>query len=235
MPALGAPLAALVIMARADGGAGEVIESCVKESGQIRIVDEPDECRQKETSLSWNMSGPEGSACWDSDASSSCDDGEDRNGDGDCTVLDCQGPAGPAGPSGEPGPMGSEGPMGPAGPQGPGGPIGATGPQGPEGPAGPPGAPGPQGPPGPAGTGGGGFDLSNIYVRSCAGCAVVECEVRFEHKVIGGGAFCEQFDWLSQSGPVGGSTPFGWGAACHDGHTLESRSTASVHVFCVRP
>lgn len=53
--------------------------------------------------------------CWDTNTDSICDDDEDIDDDGECTVLDCRGPAGPTGPTG---PMGSAGTQGPTGPQG---------------------------------------------------------------------------------------------------------------------
>ena len=98
---------------------GEVIHACVGPDGQARIVEDPSECRNSETSTSWNMSGPEGPS----------------------------GPSGPAGSSGPPGAAGPQGVAGPAGPSGSSGPSGLSGPQGIQGPAGPSGATGPAAPP----------------------------------------------------------------------------------------
>ena len=117
-------------------------------------------------------SGTNGLNCWDTNANGIGDPDEDRNGDGNFTAEDCQGPPGPprpAGPAPQPGKDGAQGPAGPAGPAGangadgpagPQGPAGAdgadgtdgtVGPQGPAGPTGATGASGPQGPQGPAG------------------------------------------------------------------------------------
>lgn len=107
--------------------------------------------------------GAAGLMCWDANGNGFPDDGEDVNGDGVVSVLDCIGQRGPAGPAGEPGlrgapgltgPAGAIGPQGPAGAPGPTGPIGPIGPLGPVGPAGPAGPEGPvgdQGPQGPQG------------------------------------------------------------------------------------
>ncbi len=93
--------------------------------------------------------GAAGLACWDVDASGTCDlASEDRNADGACDANDCSGAVGPAGPAGPQGDVGPMGPIGPQGPQGDIGPIGPQGPQGDVGPQGPVGAVGPQGPQG---------------------------------------------------------------------------------------
>jgi hypothetical protein len=56
----------------------DIIEACVKDNGEMRIVDTAEDCKDNETSLSWNVTGPTG----------------------------LQGPQGPEGPAGPPGPTG---------------------------------------------------------------------------------------------------------------------------------
>jgi hypothetical protein len=76
----------------AHGGDPTKIHSCVKNStGQIRIIAPNGVCDTNETSLDWNVTGPQGPAG---------------------TI----GPTGPSGPTGPTGPTGSSGPTGPAGP-----------------------------------------------------------------------------------------------------------------------
>lgn len=89
------------------------IHGCAqKDNGQVRIVDDPSECRNSEEAVSWNQIGPEGPP----------------------------GPQGPPGPEGPAGPAGPEGPAGPQGEAGPPGPEGPPGPQGEPGPSTPPNA-----------------------------------------------------------------------------------------------
>jgi hypothetical protein len=56
----------------------DTIEACVKSNGEVRIVDTAAECKDNETPLSWNVTGPTGP----------------------------QGPQGPEGPAGPPSPTG---------------------------------------------------------------------------------------------------------------------------------
>jgi hypothetical protein len=94
------------------------IQACYNNTnGQLRRVNSPSDCKNHETSISWNTAGLQGSA----------------------------GPQGPAGPQGAPGPQGAMGPQGAPGPQGATGPQGAAGPQGPAGPQGETGLQGPAG------------------------------------------------------------------------------------------
>ncbi len=81
---------------------GSSVHGCVNPGGQIRIVNDPSECKKQETNLDWSITGPAGPA----------------------------GPAGPMGPVGPMGPAGPMGPMGPVGPIGPAGPAGPVGPAG---------------------------------------------------------------------------------------------------------
>ncbi|MEA2160400.1 MAG: hypothetical protein QOD66_2780, partial [Solirubrobacteraceae bacterium] len=101
-------------------GVDAQIDSCVKSSGQFRVIDTAagETCRDNEAGLSWNQRGSQGAQGL-------------RGTDGSRGVA---GPAGPAGPAGE---------TGPAGPKGADGDKGATGPAGPKrdaGPVGPAGA-----------------------------------------------------------------------------------------------
>jgi hypothetical protein len=47
--------------------------------------------------------GPAGLSCWDLNADKVCNNGEDKNGDGNCNALDCQGPKGDKGDKGDSG------------------------------------------------------------------------------------------------------------------------------------
>lgn len=85
----------------------DVIIGCVnKQNGNLRIVNDPANCRQNETSLSWNTSGtqgppgPAGTACWDLNGDGLCGSDEDADSSGDCTAADCQGAPGTPGSSG---------------------------------------------------------------------------------------------------------------------------------------
>lgn len=71
-----------------------------------------------------SASAQDGISCWDLNGNNSCDTNEDRNGDGICDALDCQGLNGLPGPKGVTGAMGLMGPPGPAGLIGPPGPRG---------------------------------------------------------------------------------------------------------------
>ncbi len=128
--------AGVVAIGQAKEGGGDYIYACVNRQGEIRIVENADQCRKRETLIKWSVNG------------------------GGVGPQGATGPQGPAGPAGPQGPAGSTGPQGPAGadganggigPQGPIGVAGAVGPQGPVGPAGATGNTGPQGPIGPAG------------------------------------------------------------------------------------
>jgi hypothetical protein len=110
--------------------AGEILYGCYKkENGQLRLVNNTDQCLPSEMSISWNQKGTAGP----------------------------EGTEGPTGPQGSVGPPGAAGPPGPIGLQGAAGlpgPAGPTGPIGLQGPAGLPGSIGLQGPAGPPGSGG---------------------------------------------------------------------------------
>jgi hypothetical protein len=47
-------------VAFATGGDGETIHACVKPSGDLRLVEEPGDCKKKEHLVSWNTAGPPG-------------------------------------------------------------------------------------------------------------------------------------------------------------------------------
>jgi hypothetical protein len=78
----------------------EMVHACVSRgvlglgAGNVRIVDEPDDCRRTEDPLSWNRQGPAGAA-------------------------GAAGPQGETGLQGEAGPQGEPGAQGEPGPQGP--------------------------------------------------------------------------------------------------------------------
>src|SRR5689334_13737576 len=94
-------------VAYADGGipgSGSVIHGCYQfRSGALRIIDHPQAtCRNNETPLQWNQTGPAG-------------------------PQGAQGPAGLQGPKGDTGPTGLQGMPGPKGDKGDPGPQGPKG------------------------------------------------------------------------------------------------------------
>ena len=89
--AAGAVLMGLVLgVGVASESNGNTIYSCLNPAGQPRIVDAPEDCRPQETSLDWNIEGPQGIP----------------------GLQGLEGPGGPQGPPGEQGPPGMEGPPG---------------------------------------------------------------------------------------------------------------------------
>jgi hypothetical protein len=118
---------------------GNTIHACVnKSSGEIKIVDSSDDCKNNEQYLEWTIVGPQGPP-------------GPQGPQGDTGPQGPQGPQGDTGPQGPQGDTGPQGPQGDTGPQGPQGDTGPQGPQGDTGPQGPQGATGPSGPPGPTG------------------------------------------------------------------------------------
>lgn len=126
----------------------------------------------------------DGRSCWDLNSTGTCIAAYDKNGDGNCTVADCEGQRGNIGPQGPQGPIGSRGfngttgQTGAAGPQGEPGPqgvTGATGPAGPPGDTGPAGPMGPAGPPGAVGPAGSTVNLTQTICNSgvASGSALV--------------------------------------------------------------
>jgi hypothetical protein len=109
-------LAALSIMVFPCSAAD--IHGCYKKNnGQLRIVENANECGQSEISIQWNdegvqgpagpqgeqgpqgvqgvqgLAGTDGLSCWDLNSSGECEPAtEDVNQDGTCDALDCQGP-----------------------------------------------------------------------------------------------------------------------------------------------
>ena len=104
----------------AHGGDTTLVHSCVASNGSLRVVAATAACKSTETSLDWNITGPQG-------------------------PIGLTGPRGLTGLTGPQGPAGSTGPQGPIGPAGSQGAIGPTGPQGQTGPQGETGATGAQG------------------------------------------------------------------------------------------
>ncbi len=83
-----------------------VIHACYSNSqGSVRIVESASDCKNNETAITWNQTGPAGSP----------------------GPAGPQGPSGPAGPQGPQGTAGAQGPSGPQGPQGPAGTARAAG------------------------------------------------------------------------------------------------------------
>jgi hypothetical protein len=94
-------VALLILTATQISAQNALIHGCVNiKSGNLRIVDGSAECSKKETYISWNISG---TACWDLNENQFCDIAtEDKNNDGECDTLDCQGPEGEPGLAGTP-------------------------------------------------------------------------------------------------------------------------------------
>jgi hypothetical protein len=118
------------------------------EPGELRVIDAASEhCRNGETALTWNQTGPQGPA--------GAIGAQGPKGDTGATgATGAKGDTGPAGPAGATGAKGDTGATGPTGAKGDTGATGAkgdtgvTGATGPQGPTGPTGATGPQGPAG---------------------------------------------------------------------------------------
>lgn len=120
MVAVGLAIALLSSVAIASQD-GNVIHGCYhNQNGSLRVVDSEQDCKNNETHMTWNQTGPQGL----------------QGLPGPQGEQGIQGPAGPQGPQGETGATGATGPQGLQGPQGPAGQPGATGPAGPQGPAG---------------------------------------------------------------------------------------------------
>jgi hypothetical protein len=115
-----------------------VIQACVKDNGQVRIVNQASDCKAQETHIQWNIIGSQGP----------------KGDKGDTGATGAIGPTGPAGETGPTGPIGAIGPQGlkgdtgAQGAKGDTGATGATGPAGPQGEKGDTGATGAQGVPG---------------------------------------------------------------------------------------
>lgn len=92
---------ATAVVASIPDSAG-VIHGCYNsQTGNVRVIDSPTAtCRNDETAIQWNQTGPQGP----------------------------QGPGGPQGQKGDPGAIGPAGPQGPQGATGPAGPAGPQGP-----------------------------------------------------------------------------------------------------------
>ena len=116
--AIGLALASSVALAGGDTNEDTVILACAKNNnGQLRIVDDQDDCKNSEYPVSWNAEGPAG-------------------------PIGPQGQPGPPGPQGETGEPGVKGETGDQGIQGE---RGTPGPQGEPGEQGIQGVPGPKG------------------------------------------------------------------------------------------
>jgi hypothetical protein len=151
--AAGVAYAATAIAAKT---ATTTIHACVKDNGDLRIVNSASDCTHHEGVLTWNVEGPAGPAGPTGPPGATGPAGP--KGDpgaagakGDTGAIGPVGPAGPAGPKGDAGAVGAKGDPGATGPAGAIGPAGAKGDIGATGPAGPTGATGATGPAGPAG------------------------------------------------------------------------------------
>lgn len=111
---------AAVARAITDADDAGVFHGCVgNASGLLRVIDpSAGSCREGETAITWNQTGPAGP----------------QGPKGETGPQGLKGETGPQGPTGE---TGETGPQGPAGETGAKGPMGETGPQGPQGPQGP--------------------------------------------------------------------------------------------------
>ena len=109
--AAGASYASRKIAAKGIPDANGVIHGCFKNNGDLRVVKKNTACKNNETSLSWNQTGPRGAA----------------------GPPGAAGPAGAPGSRGDKGATGAQGPKGDTGSSGSKGDKGATGAQGPKG------------------------------------------------------------------------------------------------------
>jgi hypothetical protein len=91
-----------------------VIHACVKDNGQVRIVNAASDCKAQETHIQWNIIGSQGP----------------KGDTGDTGAIGPAGPAGEKGPKGDTGAQGAKGDTGATGAQGEKGDTGATGAQG---------------------------------------------------------------------------------------------------------
>ncbi len=124
----------------------------------------PPTCARRDTLISWNQTGPQGSpgALGPAGPAGAAGPVGATGATGDTGLTGAIGPVGPVGPKGDAGATGAVGPTGPigltglkgdAGATGPAGPAGLVGPAGLKGDTGNTGAQGPVGPAGPAGSG----------------------------------------------------------------------------------
>lgn len=208
----------------------------------------------EDVTLTWKLDGSQAVAditlrrcdleCWDSNQNNACDTGEDRNGDGICNALDCQGIAcwdlnqnlacdldEDVNDDSQCDAGDCTGLVGPQGPTGPEGPQGQEGPQGPEGIAGDPGPAGPEGPPGPTGPSGL-TDCRTVEAVSGTREAAVHCSAG--EQIVSGGGTCDStlesfpVDWdvgQIQSSASGG--PGSWQVECRIGN-------ATARAVCCR-
>ncbi len=219
------------------------VSACAKDNS-VRIVAAQETCKNNETRVSWNVSGPQGPA----------------------------GPAGPAGPQGAMGPQGfpgltgatgamgatgasgAVGPAGAIGPPGPSGAVGATGPQGPiglTGPAGAQGPVGPQGSPGPAGPSGSSGPAGNNGTNGAqgpqgvpgpagpAGPAASNCPVGTGYVDNGDGTVCDKSTgliWEKKTSGTGGvhdvTNTYAWSGASYG--TTNGRDGTLFTVFLAK-
>src|SRR5579864_544252 len=108
------------------------------QTGALRIVADPSECKNSETPISWNTTGPAGPPGPPGNDGTNGTNGTNGVDGAPClpSIPACVGPPGPAGKDGADGAPGAAGPAGPPGPKGDTGSTGPAGPQGPQGPAG---------------------------------------------------------------------------------------------------
>lgn len=149
-------------------------------NGEVRLVNEAEDCLENETSIAWAVEGQQGGTGPQGNVGPPGPEGP----------AGPQGETGPAGPQGEPGPTGPPGPPGEQGPPGPRGDTGAAGPPGRDGRDGRDGADGPPGPQGPAGPPGatGITEIETVSVRDEAADGVVTANCPPGKTVLSGGA-----------------------------------------------
>jgi type VI secretion system secreted protein Hcp len=112
IPTVAALGAGTALAAGAIPGEDGAIDGCYHRlTGNLRVVDDGDDCRALETAIEWNQRGPQG----------------DQGIPGPRGDIGPQGDQGIPGPQGDIGPKGDPGDDGPAGPPGPPGPPGTAG------------------------------------------------------------------------------------------------------------
>src|SRR3954454_12808599 len=92
-------------------GSNGVINGCYNQEGNLRVIDASGHCKNGETALAWNQTGPQGAKV-DPGAPGAGGDQGPQGVKGDTGARGLQGPQGDAGlqgPQGDPGPQGTDG------------------------------------------------------------------------------------------------------------------------------
>jgi hypothetical protein len=163
------------------------MRGCVNASGGLRIIGASETCRNNESFVAWNATGPAGP----------------QGPQGPAGSVGATGPQGPRGLSGERGANGGhglQGEQGAVGPQGLQGERGLAGPQGDRGDAGPQGPEGPQGPQGPRGTSSANTEMARsslTFVAPRSNPATIDVTCPTDHIAVSGAHYFGNFDLVA--------------------------------------